>query len=497
MELAFLSATEQARLVRAGEVSSVELVQLYLDRIERLDPELNAYVTVRGDEALADARACDEDGDDAPFRGVPIALKDLAATKGIRTTYSCRAFADNVPDFDTAVVRRVREAGFVIVGKDEHAGVRDGRVHRVRAQRRHAEPLGPEPHAGWVERRRSGRPRRGPHSARARDRRRRLDPDPGVVLRGLRPQAVPRPRLAGAVPLPRGPLDGRPDLEIRRGRGAVPRRARRLRAGRSLVGAAARAPVRGRGRRGAGTAPDRRRGRAADRHAGASGLHGRAAVGRGAARGSRSRARRGEPAVGGGRRADRLVHRHLAGQPHALPDRPGSPHAAQPRARRSRADDYGGGVRERGDAAPGGRSPDRRVLERRRRRPHADARASSGPDRLAARGGRRRARATPAEHRLHAVHSRRQPHRPSGDVAAAPPATRRGCRSACRRSGRRPARRSSSGWHRSSRPPARGARAAPRSRSHKKRRPDRSRARHGRPFSSEPNALRASVKRRG
>ena len=117
MELAFLSATEQARLVRAGEVSSVELVQLYLDRIERLDPDLNAYVTVRGDEALADARACDEAGDGAPFRGVPIALKDLAATKGIRTTYSCRAFADNVPDFDTAVVRRVREAGFVIVGK--------------------------------------------------------------------------------------------------------------------------------------------------------------------------------------------------------------------------------------------------------------------------------------------------------------------------------------------------------------------------------------------
>jgi amidase len=117
MELAFLSATEQTRLVRAGEVSSVELVQLYLERIERLDPELNAFVTVRGEEALADARTSDEDGGDASFRGVPIALKDLAATKGIRTTYSCRAFADNVPDFDTAVVRRIREAGFVIVGK--------------------------------------------------------------------------------------------------------------------------------------------------------------------------------------------------------------------------------------------------------------------------------------------------------------------------------------------------------------------------------------------
>ena len=117
MELAFLPATEQARLVRAGEVSSVELVQLYLERIERIDPQLNAFVTVCGDEALADALDRDGHAGDGPFHGVPIAIKDLTATNGIRTTYSCRAFADNVPDFDTAVVRRIREAGFVLVGK--------------------------------------------------------------------------------------------------------------------------------------------------------------------------------------------------------------------------------------------------------------------------------------------------------------------------------------------------------------------------------------------
>jgi amidase len=117
MELAFLPAVEQARLIRSGEVSSVELVQLYLDRIERLDPELNAFVTVRREDALADARASDALNDGAPFRGVPIAIKDLTATEGIRTTYSSRAFADNVPTFDTALVRRIREAGFVILGK--------------------------------------------------------------------------------------------------------------------------------------------------------------------------------------------------------------------------------------------------------------------------------------------------------------------------------------------------------------------------------------------
>jgi amidase len=117
VELAFASAVEQARLVRIGEVTSAELVQLSLDRIARLDPVLNAFVTVCADEALAAAARIDSTPGDALFRGVPIGVKDLAATAGIRTTYSSRAYADYVPDFDTAVVRRIREAGFVIVGK--------------------------------------------------------------------------------------------------------------------------------------------------------------------------------------------------------------------------------------------------------------------------------------------------------------------------------------------------------------------------------------------
>jgi amidase len=117
MELAFASAVEQARLVRSGDVSSSELVRLYLERIDRLDPLLNAFVTVCAEEALAAAAAVDSAPGDAPFRGVPIGVKDLAATSGIRTTYSSQAYADYVPDFDTAVVRRIRDAGFVIVGK--------------------------------------------------------------------------------------------------------------------------------------------------------------------------------------------------------------------------------------------------------------------------------------------------------------------------------------------------------------------------------------------
>jgi amidase len=117
MELAFLSATELARLLRRREVSSVELVEHCLERIDRFDPTLNAFVTVCDAEAREQAQRIDAGTGDEPFRGVPIAIKDLAATAGIRTTFSSRAYADYVPDFDTAVVRRLREAGFVVVGK--------------------------------------------------------------------------------------------------------------------------------------------------------------------------------------------------------------------------------------------------------------------------------------------------------------------------------------------------------------------------------------------
>lgn len=112
-ELAFATALDLAARLRAGDVSSVEVTELYLERIERLDPELNAYVTVDADRALAAARAPAE----GPFSGVPIPIKDLTSTAGLRTTFSCRPFAEHVPDFDAAVVRRIRDAGFVILGK--------------------------------------------------------------------------------------------------------------------------------------------------------------------------------------------------------------------------------------------------------------------------------------------------------------------------------------------------------------------------------------------
>jgi amidase len=110
---AFLPALEQARLVREREVTALELVEEYLGRIERLDPQLNAYVTLCADEA----RAAAQGRLDGPFAGVPMPIKDLVQTAGIRTTYSCKAYAEHVPTEDSALARRIRAAGFVVLGK--------------------------------------------------------------------------------------------------------------------------------------------------------------------------------------------------------------------------------------------------------------------------------------------------------------------------------------------------------------------------------------------
>ena len=116
-ELAFAPALDLAERVRAREVSPVELAELYLDRIARLDRQLNAYVTVDAEGATAAAHAAEASTPGGPFHGVPISVKDLSQTAGLRTTYSTKARRDNVPTEDAAVVRRIREAGFVVLGK--------------------------------------------------------------------------------------------------------------------------------------------------------------------------------------------------------------------------------------------------------------------------------------------------------------------------------------------------------------------------------------------
>ena len=120
-DLAFTSTTELRALIASGQVSPVEVTELYLSRIDRLDSRLNSYLTVTADHAIDSARRAEAAvarGDAlGPLHGVPISIKDLELTRGIRTTGGSLAFRDRVPDEDSIVVERVRAAGAVILGK--------------------------------------------------------------------------------------------------------------------------------------------------------------------------------------------------------------------------------------------------------------------------------------------------------------------------------------------------------------------------------------------
>ncbi|MDQ2914798.1 MAG: amidase family protein, partial [Chloroflexota bacterium] len=116
-----LALEEAAALVRDRHVSPVELTEACLARIEAVEPRLNAFVTVTADLARAQAR--EAEGEivkgryRGPVHGIPVAVKDLFATKGIRTTAGSKILADWIPDEDATVVRKLREAGAVLLGK--------------------------------------------------------------------------------------------------------------------------------------------------------------------------------------------------------------------------------------------------------------------------------------------------------------------------------------------------------------------------------------------
>ena len=114
-DLLFRPVTELAELVRSGELSARELVQVSLDRIEALNPQLNAFVDVFAEEALAEADAIGA-GDPRPFAGVPIAIKNNRAVAGKRLTFAASFLGDFVAPMDDNVVARFKRAGFVIVG---------------------------------------------------------------------------------------------------------------------------------------------------------------------------------------------------------------------------------------------------------------------------------------------------------------------------------------------------------------------------------------------
>ncbi len=114
-DLMFRPASELAGMVRAGELSARELVQCSLDRIEELNPMLNAFVEIDAERALA---AADEvaPGDERPFAGVPIAIKNNRPVSGLRLTYGCSPMKDFTAHHDHNVTRRLKRAGFIVVG---------------------------------------------------------------------------------------------------------------------------------------------------------------------------------------------------------------------------------------------------------------------------------------------------------------------------------------------------------------------------------------------
>ena len=120
-EILELSARELSRLIAGRELSSLDAVSAAVTRLERLEDKLNAFITVLREQALAEAKKADEDiahgRNRGPLHGVPVTIKDMFETAGVRTTGGSKILADWVPETDSALVERLRAAGAIIIGK--------------------------------------------------------------------------------------------------------------------------------------------------------------------------------------------------------------------------------------------------------------------------------------------------------------------------------------------------------------------------------------------
>src|SRR5215475_7255088 len=120
-DLCFLSATKLRGCIASKGVSPVEVTRAVLARAEALQPELNCFITLCGEEAVAEARAAERKVMASEplglLHGVPFTVKDIVNTKGVRTTFGAVPFSDNVPDHDAVAVARLRAQGAILIGK--------------------------------------------------------------------------------------------------------------------------------------------------------------------------------------------------------------------------------------------------------------------------------------------------------------------------------------------------------------------------------------------
>ena len=116
-----VTISDLAPLLRRKELSPVELTHRYLERAKRLNPLLNAYLTLTEEQALADAKRAEREIERGEYRGplhgIPFSIKDNLATQGIRTTAGSKILADWIPDHDATAVQRLKEAGAIVLGK--------------------------------------------------------------------------------------------------------------------------------------------------------------------------------------------------------------------------------------------------------------------------------------------------------------------------------------------------------------------------------------------
>ena len=120
-EICWMSAVDLARAIREKKLSPLEVVRSFLERIEAINPKINAYVTLTADSALTEAKQAEDalmrGGELGPLHGVPVSIKDLVFTKGVRTTMGSKLFENFVPQEDAVLVARLKEAGAIMLGK--------------------------------------------------------------------------------------------------------------------------------------------------------------------------------------------------------------------------------------------------------------------------------------------------------------------------------------------------------------------------------------------